>query len=185
MKHIYVIVRKESDTWMSTVEQWACSLLLLSQMRNLCRLHMPSWYSRRKDWKRDHLKTTQCSVNIGSLNWTTLPSASCQNKQNSLKLKSVQYCIGEWQVQRVFCCLRIWKRGWLAWVPSTKQQKISNVTCHSPTLKSDLIWNCARRLCLVMHASLSMTKVMLGKVCLVYVRQRFCLVRNLQIQRKN
>jgi hypothetical protein len=87
MKHIYVIVRKESDTWTSTVEQWACSLLLSSQMRNLCRLHKPSWYSRRKDWKRDHLKTTQCSVNIGSLNWTTLPSASCQNQQNSLKLK--------------------------------------------------------------------------------------------------
>jgi hypothetical protein len=36
-----------------------------------------------------------------------------------------------------------------------------------------------------MHASLLMTKVMLGQVCLVYVQQRFCLVRNLQIQRKN
>jgi hypothetical protein len=36
-----------------------------------------------------------------------------------------------------------------------------------------------------MRALLSMTKVMLGKVCLVYVRRRFCFVRNLQIQRKN
>jgi hypothetical protein len=30
------------------------------------------------------------------------------------QVKSVQYCIGEWQVQRVFCCLRTRKQGRLA-----------------------------------------------------------------------
>jgi hypothetical protein len=73
------------------------------------------------------------------------------------------------------------------------KQQLKNTLwiCHSPTLKPGLIWNCARRLCLVRYVSrylrlrlylvLCLSRYVCLKLCLVrcvsrYLRLRLCLV---------